>query len=179
MKSALKRTSSAHPAASFFTDHQLIIGLLLVFLGLADLCFVKPNPYGAFSGFVDWQTFHFYMPGYMLVVPVLLLIALVGTLILSIYCVTDIQPARVNYKEHAALLVNVLGFTYLVIGAWPLWSQSYPWAWQQKIASYGNLLVLPLYIGSLLAFATGAVSLYVHSRIYHQQHPEILANVSD
>jgi hypothetical protein len=97
---------------------------------------------------------------------------LVGTLILAVYCLKGIQPARVDYKEHAAVLVTVLAFTYLVIGAWPLWTQQYPWAWQQEIANYGNLLVLALFAGSCLTLIIGAVSLYIHSRIYHQRHPE-------
>jgi hypothetical protein len=66
-----------------------------------------------------------------------------------------------------------LGLTYQVVGAWPLWAQQYPWPWQQLIANYGNPLALTLFIGSLVALLTGATSLYVHSRIYHQKHPEI------
>ena len=133
-----------------------------------------PNLHGAFYGFyVNWQTVRFFMPEWVFTVPVLLVVALVGTLMLSIYCVRDIQPARVDNKEHAAFLVTALGFAYLVIGAWPLWNQDYPWAWQKEIANYGNLLVLPLFAGSLFAFIAGAVSLYIHSRIYHQKHPEM------
>ena len=98
--------------------------------------------------------------------------ALVGTLMLTVYCIKDIQPARLDYKEHAAVLVTALSFTYLVIGAWPLWTQPYPWAWQQEIANYGNLLVLLLFVGSLLALVAGAFSLYFYSGIYHQKHPE-------
>jgi len=105
-------------------------------------------------------------------IPILLVMVLVGTLMMSVYCVRDIKPARVDNKEHAAFLVTALGFAYLVIGAWPLWTQNYPWAWQQEIANYGNLLVLPLFVASLFAFVTGAVSLYIHSKIYHQTHPE-------
>ena len=78
------------------------------------------------------------------------------------------QARRVDDKEHAAVLVIALGFAYLVAGAWPLWTQMYPWQWQQIIANYGNLLVLPLYVGGVIAFFTGAVSLYIHSKIYHE-----------
>ena len=108
------------------------------------------------------------MPEWTYTVPLLLMMALVGTLILSIYCIRGIEAAVVDNKEHAAFLVTALGFAYLVVGAWPLWTQSFPWAWQQEIANYGNLLVLPIFAGSLFAFITGAVSLYIHSRIYHQ-----------
>jgi len=98
--------------------------------------------------------------------------ALFGTLMLTVYCVRDIQPTVVDNKEHAAVLVTALGFAYLVLGAWPMWTQSYPWAWQQEIANYGNLLVLPLFAGSLIALIAGSVSLYIHSRIYHQKYPD-------
>jgi hypothetical protein len=170
---ALKQTSPAYQAASFVRSHQLVIGLLLVFFGVSDLWFIMPNLYGTFPGFyVNWQAFYFYMPGWALTIPVLLVMTLIGTLMLSVYCISDIQATRVDYKEHAAILVTALGFAYLILGAWPLWNQSYQWAWQQEIANYGSLLVLLLYAGSLVAFLIGGASLYIHSKIYHQRHPE-------
>ncbi len=148
--------------------------MLLVFFGVSDLWFVMPNLYGTFHGFyVNWQTFRLFMPEWFFTVPVLLAMALIGTLMLTVYCIKDIQATRVDNKEHAAVLVTALGFTYLVIGAWPMWTQSYPWAWQQEIANYGNLLVLPLFAGSVLALILGATSLYIYSRIYHEKHPEL------
>lgn len=160
--------------ASFFRRHQLIIGLLLVFFGLSDLWLIMPDLYGTFHGFyVNWQTFRVFMPEWIYTVPILLMMTLVGTLMLSVYCIRGIDPAKVDNKEHAAFLVTAMGFAYLVVGAWPFWTQSFFWPWQQEIANYGNLLVLPLYAGSVFAFVTGGVSLYIHSKIYHQQHPEI------
>ena len=173
MKPALKQNNPAYKAATFVKGHQLIIGLLLVFFGVSDLSFVMPNLYGTFHGFyVNWQTFRLYMPLWVLTIPVLLGMALAGALMLTVYCIRDIQPSRPDYKEHAAVLVTALSFTYLVIGAWPMWTQPYPWAWQQEIANYGNLLVLPLFVGSVFVLITGATSLYIHSRIYHQKHPK-------
>jgi len=172
VKPALK-TNPAYEAASFVKGHQLIIGLLLVFFGVSDSWFVMPSLYGTFHGFyVNWQVFYFYLPEWRLTIPVLLAMALIGTLMLTVYCVRDIGAERIDNKEYAAVLVSSLGFAYLVLGAWPLWTQSYPWAWQQEIANYGNLLVLPLFAGSLIALIAGSVSLYIHSRIYHQKHPE-------
>ncbi len=113
------------------------------------------------------------MPQWKFTIPLLLVTSLIGTLMLSIYCIRDIQPERADNKEHAAIIVTALGFTYQVIGAWPLFNQGYPWPWQQEIATYGNLLVFPLFIGSLLALITGAASLYIHSRIYHQKQSEV------
>jgi len=113
------------------------------------------------------------MPEWAFTVPVLLIMSLIGTLMLCVYCISGIQPERVDYKEQAAIVVAALGFTYQVIGAWPLWNQWYPWPWQAEIARYGNLLVFPLFIGSLLALITGAASLYIHSKIYREKHPEL------
>ena len=144
-----------------------------MFFGVSDLWFVIPNLYGTFPGFyVNWQAFYFYMPEWTFAIPVLLVMTLIGTLMLSVYCINDIQPARVDYKEHAAIFVTGLGFAYLVLGAWPLWNQSYQWAWQQEIANYGSLLALLLYVGSLVVFLIGAASLYIHSKIYRQKHSE-------
>ena len=124
----------------------------------------------------DWpvgtQLFGFSIPEWIFTIPAMLIICLIGTLMLSIYGLRDIQSERVDNKEHAAILATALGFTYQVIGAWPLWNQQYPWFWQQLIARYGNLLVLPLFVGSLLALIIGVASMYLHSKIYHQKHPE-------
>jgi hypothetical protein len=144
---------------------------LLVFFGVADLWFVMPNMYAGLQGnwpHVDWRFFYFYMPQWSFTVPILLSMTLVGTLLLSLYSITSIQPGRVDNKQNAAILVTALGFTYQVIGAWPLWNQSYAWQWQAEIAKYGNLLTFPLFIGSLIVLIIGAASLYKHSKIYHQ-----------
>ncbi len=166
--------NSANPV-TFFTRHQLIVGLLLVFFGVSDLWFVMPNLYGTFHGYwVNWQIFRFFMPEWTYMVPLLLVMALAGTLVLSVYCIRGVQAGRVDNKEHAAFLVTALGFAYLVLGAWPLWTQSFPWAWQREIANYGNPLVLPLFAGSLVALIIGAASLCIHSKIYHQRRLEAL-----
>jgi len=167
------QSSSMTQMANFVKKHQFSIGLLLVFFGVADLWFVMPNMYDALPGWpVKWPVFGYYMPLWRFTIPVLLIVSLIGTLMLCVYCIRDIQPGRVDNKEYAAVLATALGFTYIVIGAWPLTSQGYPWPWQTEIASYGNLLVFPLYIGSLIALIAGAASLYIHSKIYRQKHPE-------
>ena len=132
-----------------------------------------PNMYAVLLGWHEIApVFSFYMPEWRFTIPILLSISLIGTLMLSIYCIRDIRPERVDNKEYAAIIVTALGFTYQVIGAWPLFSQPYPFQWQAEIATYGNLLVFTLFIGSLLALITGAASLYIHSKIYHEKHPE-------
>jgi len=109
------------------------------------------------------------MPQWSFGVPLLFSLTLIGTVVLCVYSIRGIQPQKIDNKEHVAILLSALGFTYLVIGAWPLWNQPYPWLWQQEIARYGNLLVLPLFGVSLLALVIGGVSLYIHSKIWHQK----------
>jgi hypothetical protein len=162
------QTNQVYPMAKFVQKHQFIIGLLLTVFGVFDLWFIMPNIWNSAA---NWKGFYILMPEWSVTVPVLFIISIIGTLILCVYSIRDIQPERTDNKEHAAILVTALGFTYQVIGAWPLWNQQYPWPWQQEIAKYGNLLVLPLFVGSLLALIIGVDSLYIHSKIYHEKHP--------
>ena len=170
MGDANSQHNNAYAIAKSVKDNQLSIGLLLVFFGVADLWFVMPNMYAGLVGdwHIDWRFFYFYMPQWSFTVPILLLMTLVGTLILGVYSIRGIQPGCVDNKQNAAIIVTALGFTYQVIGAWPLWNQVYAWPWQAEIARYGNWLVFPLFIGSLIALVIGATSLYIHSTIYHK-----------
>jgi hypothetical protein len=170
MGEANSQANYVYQMVKFVKNHQLSIGLLLIFFGVADLWFIMPN---IWSSAANWQGFYVLMPEWSFTVPILFIISLIGTMKLCVYSIRDIRPERIDYKEHAAIVVTALGFTYQVIGAWPLWDQAYPWPWQKEIAGYGNFLVLPLFIGSLLALVIGAASLYLHSKIYHEKHPEL------
>jgi type III secretory pathway component EscS len=167
---ALKKASFAREVAGFLWSYQLPIGLSLTLPALADLCFIIPNVTGAEA---NWWSFYVVMPQWSFMVPVLFGASLVGIIILCVYSINGIQPQKVDNKEHVAVLLVALGFTYQVIGSWPLWNIAYPWLWQQEIAKYGNILVLPLFAVNLLALITGGASLYIHSRIWHQKHAEI------
>jgi hypothetical protein len=171
MGRAYSQQNYKNMTAEFFKLHQFSIGLLVVFFGIADLWFVMPNMYAGLVGdwHVDWRSLNLYNPLWNFTVPFLLVMTLIGTLILSNYCIKGIRPEKVDNKQNAAILVTVLGFTYQVVGAWPLWNQWYPWPWQAEIAKYGNWLVFPLFIGSLVILIIGAISLYKHSKIYHLQ----------
>jgi hypothetical protein len=162
----LKKTSHIRQLAGFLWSHQFPIGLSFTILTVADLIFIISNVDAAIGSFAGSRVA---IPPPNLAIPPLFAISLIGTVILCVYCIRDIQPQRVDYKEHVALLLAALGFTYQVIGAWPLWNQAYPWLWQIEIAKYGNLLVLPLFAVSLLALIAGGVSLYIHSKIYHHK----------
>jgi hypothetical protein len=177
VKPTLKQTSHVYQIYAFLKKHQFSVGLFMIFFSVADLWFVVPNMYAGLVGdwHVDWRFFYFFMPEWGYTVPLLLIMSLMGTFILCVYCIRNIQLEKSDYKEHAAIIATTFGFTYQVIGAWPLWKQWYPWPWQAEIARYGNLLVFPLFIGSLLALIIGAVSLYIHSKMYHEKHTELYA----
>jgi hypothetical protein len=98
----------------------------------------------------------------------------IGTTALCIYSIRGIRFDAVNHKEHIAILLTAVGFTYQVIGAWPLGNMvDFPWEWQKQIIQNGAILSWALYILSLSALVIGGASLYLHSRIYHQKHPEL------
>ena len=173
MGDASSQKNYAYLMAESVKRYLSAIGFGLVFFGVADLWFVMPNLYAGLIGDwpnVDWRFIHFYMPQWRITVPILLIMTLSGTLMLSLYCIRGIKTQSGNNKQYAAILVTALGFTYQVIGAWPLWNQQYAWPWQAEIARYGNWLVFPLYIGSLIALIVGAGSLYFHSKIYKQKN---------
>jgi hypothetical protein len=167
---SLKEKTHVNRVADFFWSHQLPIGLSLTLFTAADLWFVISN---IDSGVGDFRGFYVLMPQWSFMVPVLFGAGLIGMLILCVYCIKGIQPEAIGNKQYAAMLVAALGFVYQVIGAWPLWNSAYPWLWQMEIASYGNLLVLPLFAVSLAALIVGGASLYIHSKIWRQRQAEI------
>jgi hypothetical protein len=157
--------------AGFLLSHQLQIGLSLTLITVADLSFIIANidaTLGSFTGL------NVAMPQSNLAIPGLFAICMIGTILLCVYCVRGIGPQKISNKEYAAMLLVALGFTYQVIGAWPLWNKAYPWLWQQEIAKFGNLLVLPLFAASLFSFIVGAASLYLHSKIWRQRNLSIV-----
>jgi hypothetical protein len=159
----LNQTNTAFPMAKFLKSHQLSIGLLLLFFGVASLSFIMPNIWKSEE---QWQSVYILMTQWRFAVPALLVMSLIGTLVLCFYVAGNLRTQKVDNIERAATLLTALGFTYQVVGAWPFWNQAYTWPWQKEIAAYGNLLVLPLFGGSLLALVIGAASLYVHSKEY-------------
>ena len=99
---------------------------------------------------------------------------IIGAAMLCQYSIHKINPEACADKQYVAVLLTAFGFTYQIIGAWPLQNQTdLPWQWQKQIMSFGSFFTWILYILSLAVLAVGGVSLYVHSRAYHQRHTEI------
>ncbi len=97
---------------------------------------------------------------------------IIGTVGLCYYSIRGINPHVVDNREHVAVLLVAFGFSYQILGAWPLGSITvFQWQWQKDIVSNPFPLVWLLYLLSLAALLSGSVSLFIHSRIYHQKHP--------
>lgn len=99
---------------------------------------------------------------------------ILGAAMLCIYSIRGIRPEAAVNKQYVAILLTAFGFTYQVIGAWPLGHRiDFPWQWQKQIISNGTIFAWTLYILSLIVMAVGGISLYKHSLIYHKLHPEL------
>lgn len=98
---------------------------------------------------------------------------LIGAVSLCLYNIYEIKTKENYNTEHIALLLTSFGFTYVVVGAWPLGNPvGFPWDWQRQIISYGPLFSWLLYCLSLLVLVVGIISLYVHSRKYRSSNNE-------
>ena len=96
---------------------------------------------------------------------------IIGAAMLCIYSLREIRPTAPDDKQHVAILLTAFGFTYQIIGAWPLEQmKDFPWQWQKQIAMNGPVFTWTLYLLSLVVLLIGVVSLYKQSRIYHQKH---------
>ncbi len=96
---------------------------------------------------------------------------LIGAVMLCSYSIHGINPKASAHKQYVAILLTAFGFTYQVIGAWPMQqSKDFPWQWQKQIAINGPVFTWTLYLLSLVVFLIGVLSLYKHSQIYKQKH---------
>jgi hypothetical protein len=96
---------------------------------------------------------------------------LIGAVMLSNYSLRGITPEAPADKQYVAILLTTFGFTYQVIGAWPLGKfVDFPWHWQKQIILNGSIFAWILYILSLVVLFVGVVSLYKHSVIYQKKH---------
>ena len=96
---------------------------------------------------------------------------IIGAGMLCAYSILGINPKARNDKQYVSILLTAFGFTYQVIGAWPLgqW-KDFPWQWQKQISLNGAIFAWILYVLSLAVLLVGVVSLYKHSVIYRKNH---------
>ena len=96
---------------------------------------------------------------------------IIGAAILCVYSTRGIKPEAAADKQYVAILLTAFGFTYQVIGAWPLGNlNDFPWQWQKQIMRNGPAFTWTLYLLSTVVLLIGAISLYKHSQIYHRKH---------
>jgi hypothetical protein len=96
---------------------------------------------------------------------------IIGAVLLCSYSIRGITPKAPDNKQYVAILLAAFGFTYQVIGAWPLEQlKDFPWQWQKQIAMNGPVFTWTLYLLSLVVLLIGVLSLYKHSQIYQQKH---------
>jgi hypothetical protein len=99
---------------------------------------------------------------------------IIGSIMLCLYSLHALRFGLTGNSELVAVMLIVFGFTYQVVGAWPLGVMAnFPWEWQKQIMNYGFLFTWLLYALSLVTLVIGGISLYVHSRDYHKRHPEL------
>ena len=96
---------------------------------------------------------------------------IVGAILLCSYSLRAITAEAPVDKQYVAILLTAFGFTYQVIGAWPLGKLvDFPWQWQKQIILNGSIFAWILYLLSLTILVVGVFSLYKHSVIYHKKH---------
>jgi hypothetical protein len=96
---------------------------------------------------------------------------ILGATILCNYSLRGITPNAPVDKQYVAILLTGFGFTYQVIGAWPLGKfVDFPWQWQKQIILNGSVFAWILYLLSLVVLFVGVASLYKQSLIYHKKH---------
>ncbi len=100
---------------------------------------------------------------------------LFGATLLTTYCLKGLAAQSVEDRERVGIILTTFGFSYIVLGAWPLEKQlDFPWNWQKEIFSYGAVFTWGLYLLGITVLAVGAVSVYRCSVFYHRQHPELV-----
>ena len=95
---------------------------------------------------------------------------IIGAVMLCSYSINGINPKGSDNKQYVAILLTAFGFTYQVIGAWPMeHPKDFPWQWQKQIAMNGPVFTWTIYLVSIVVLLIGVISLYKHSKIYQQK----------
>lgn len=80
-------------------------------------------------------------------------VLVIGTTMLCVYSIKVLRSNLTIDSEHVAILLTAGGFSYQVLGAWPLQDAvSFAWEWQKQIVSYGLGFAWFLYALSLGGF---------------------------
>jgi hypothetical protein len=181
-ESSQKQTNYAYRVSSYVRSHKVSLGLFLAAYGTFYLSSVILS---------DWTVAEWgkeatgYPPSFInpmlprsFINPIFFVTSfpalIIGAAMLCFYSIRGIRQEATVDKQYVAILLTAFGFTYQVIGAWPLGNPvDFPWQWQKQIVSNGTIFAWTLYLLSLTVLAIGAISLYKHSRIYQKKYPEL------
>jgi hypothetical protein len=175
------RKQTCNKVSSYLRSHRVSLGIFLAAYGVFYLSLVLLS----FWTLADWDKNPGYPPTLIHALLPRSFIALMffvtsfpaliaGAVMLSIYSLREINSEAPKDKQYVAILLTALGFTYQVIGAWPLGnSTDFPWEWQKQIVNNGFIFAWTLYVLSFIVLVVGGVSMYHHSRIYHRKHPGV------
>ena len=180
----MKTDRQTHPylqqAASYTRKHQASLGVFLASYGVFYLTSVLMSMWTL----GDWGKDTTSYPPSMfttllprsLINPIFLVTSfpalIIGVIMLCNYSLHGITSNSSVDKQRIAMLLAAFGFTYQVIGAWPLGNVVvFPWQWQKQILLNGMVFAWVLWLISFAVLAVGVFSLYKHSVIYHQKHP--------
>jgi len=167
--------------ASYVAKHQVALGTLLAAYGAFFLASV------VMGGWIptDWGKDIFEVP-LPAIVPLLprsfispfffvtsLPALLSGAALLCHRCIHDLRNGLTQQSQYAALLLVVFGFSYVVIGAWPLQAvDDKLWDWKIQTMNYGAGFAWLLTGLSLIALAVGFTALLAHRRAYRRGQGE-------
>lgn len=159
----------------YVKGHAASVGLLLAFYGAVYLTSAMLGS----KTLQNWVFSQNYMPASNSLIPYSTMNSaffltsfpalILGTALLCSYALTGINSQKTSGKEHVAIILMVFGLGYQLIGAWPFFDTvNFPWEWQKQIAGNGAVFSGFLYTLSIVVFTVGAVSLVLHSRLYHK-----------
>jgi len=184
MQSMSQRTQKkpvTQRVAGYIAKRKVSLGLFLASYGVFYLSAVIMSGWTIADWGKDATTYApFAINGWLprsVIAPIFFATALpaliVGAVMLSVYCLRGLTAQSVENRERVGILLTAFGFSYTILGAWPLGKQlDFPWDWQKEIFSYGAAFTWGLYLLGIAVLAVGALSVYRCSLFYHRQHPE-------
>jgi hypothetical protein len=180
-KRSQKRTKYTYRVSNYIKSHSVSLGVFLASYGVFYLSSVLLSLWTI----ADWGKDITGYPPFIIntlmprsfIAPIFFVTSfpalVIGAIILCNYSLRGIHPKASADKLYVAILLTAFGFTYQVIGAWPLGQMNvFPWQWQKQIVEMGTVFAWTLYLLSLVVLLIGAFSLYNHSRIYNQKNSD-------
>jgi hypothetical protein len=182
MSSVIHKQTYIYRISNYVKSHEVSLALFLAVYGAFYLSSVLLSRWTIF----DWgKDITAYPPSSIntlmprsIIAPIFFVTSfpalIIGVAMLCAYSIRGINPEATDDKQYVAIVLTAFGFTYHVIGAWPPVNVvDFPWEWQKQILNNGPIFAWTLYCLSLIAMVIGVFSLYAHSKIYHQKHPEL------